>query len=298
MARVFLIDTMFHIHRAYHALPPILSPSGQPTQAVRGVVGILANLWKSERIRHLACVFETRGSSFRQQIDPDYKAHRPSAPAELLSQVPLVEQTCRALGLPTYQQPGHEADDLLATLAVQAAAAGHDVVVVSNDKDLAQLCVDPKICLLRIKGQGKNQSLEYIDRERVPQLFGVGPELIASWLALNGDAVDNIPGVPGIGPKTACKLLLELGPLPELLEQCHRAGRHQKVLEEQRERLLLNYQLAQLKTDLPLRFSLEGVTPGPFLGLVELYRELGMKRNLEPFEGSLFEPANVLELWS
>lgn len=298
MARVFLIDTMFHIHRAFHALPPILSPSGQPTQAVRGVVGILSNLWKSERIRHLACVFETRGSSFRQQIDPAYKAHRPAAPAELLSQVPLVEQACRALGLPTYQEPGYEADDLLATLAVQCSQAGHEVVVVSNDKDLAQLCVDPKISVLRIRGQGKNQSLEYIDRERVTQLFGVAPELIPSWLALNGDAVDNIPGVPGIGPKTACKLLNEIGSLPQLLEDPSRAGRHQRTLEEHRERLLLNYQLVQLKTDLPLKFSLEAVTPGPFLGLVELYRELGMKRNLEPFEGSLFEPGNVLELWS
>lgn len=298
MAKIFLVDTMFQIYRAYHALPPLHGPDGSPTQAVRGVIGILSNLWKSEKIRHLACVFESLGEGFRTQIDPNYKAHRPPTPPDLACQVPLVEQACRCLGIATYRQEPYEADDVLASLAVQAVQAGHEVVVVSNDKDLAQLCVYPQVQILRLKGQGKNTSLEYIDAPRVPDLFGVSAELIPSWLALNGDAVDNIPGIPGVGPKTACKLLQQLGPLPGLLDRCQEAGRFAPILSEHRERLLTNLDLATLRSELPVDFSLESVTPGSFVGLADFFRRLGLKKYLDSLEGGLFQPQSVLELWS
>jgi len=298
MAKIFLVDTMFHIYRAYHALPPLNAPDGTPTQAVRGVVGILSNLWKSERIRHLACVFETLEIGIRSQTFPDYKANRPQTPPDLKSQVPLVEEACRSLGIPTFRCDPYEADDVLATLAVKAVRAGHEAVIVSNDKDLAQLCIHPEVQVLRIKGQGKNAALEYIDGSQVERLFGVEAQLIPSWLALNGDAIDNIPGVPGIGPKTACKLLKQLGPLPQMLERAHEAGRFAQTLLDHREHLERNLQLATLYTDLPVDFSLEGVTPGDFQNLASFYRRLGMKRNLDPLEGGLFEPRSVFELWS
>jgi len=273
-------------------------PGGVPTQVVRGVVGILSNLWKSEHIRYLACVFEPLDAGFRAQIDPNYKAHRPEVPEDISRQVPLVEQACRALGLATYRHDPYEADDVLATLAVKAVAAGHEVVIVSNDKDLAQLCIHPGVSLLRIKGQGKNTHLDYVDASRVESLFGVGAELIPSWLALNGDSVDNIPGIPGIGPKTACKLLHQLGPLPGLLDRADQAGRFSQALQDHREQLLRNLDLATLRCHLPLEFSLESVAPGPFQALADFYRNLGMKRQLEPLEGGLFQPQSVLELWS
>ena len=298
MARIYLMDTMFHIYRAFHALPPMSGPNGVPTQVVRGVVGILSNLWKSERMRHLACVFEPLDAGFRAQIDPNYKAHRPAVPEDLAIQVPLVEQACKALGIATFRHDPYEADDVIATLAVKAVQAGHEVVIVSNDKDLAQMCVYPGVSLLRIKGSGKNTVMETIDSSRVESLFGVGAELIPSWLALNGDTVDNIPGIPGIGPKTACKLLQQLGGLPGLLDRASEAGRFADAIQQNRQQLLRNLDLATLRCQLPVDFSLEAVTPGSFEGLADFYRGLGMKRHLEPLEGGLFQPQSVLELWS
>jgi len=290
LARIYLFDTMFQIYRAFHALPPLSGPGGIPTNAVHGVVGILSNLWRSERIRHLACVFESKTSGFRGQLDPHYKAQRSPMKVDMASQVPLVEEGLQALGITIYRHDSYEADDVLATLAAKGAAAGHEMVIVSNDKDLAQMCVHPKISVLRIKGSGKNTNLEYIDHSRVEALFGVKAELIASYLALNGDTVDNIPGIPGIGPKTACKLLNLHGPLPGLLDH---------ALQEHRERALLNFQLTQLHQDLPIEFSLEALTPGNFQGLEAFYRKLGMKKQLASLDGGLFDPPNsLMELWS
>ena len=298
MARIFLIDTMFHIYRAYHALPPLYGPDGVPTSVVRGVIGILSNLWKSERIQHLGCVFEPLDAGFRAEIDPQYKANRPETPPDLAAQVPLVEEACRCLGIATYRHGNYEADDVLASLALKAAQQGHQVVIVSNDKDLAQLCQHPQVQLLRIKGQGKNAQLEYVDQEKVPQLFGVGPELIPSWLALNGDSVDNIPGIPGIGPKTAVKLLQQLGPLPGLIERASEAGRFAEAISAHSEQLRRNLDLATLRDQLPLEFSLEQLQPKDFEGLLEFFKRLGLKRYLEALEGGLFQPNNVRELWS
>lgn len=290
MARIFLFDSMFQIYRAFHALPPLSGPGGIPTNAVHGVLGILSNLWRSEKIRHMAWVFESRSKSFRYQLDPAYKANRSAAKADMTVQVPMVEEALEALGVTVYRHDTFEADDVLATLAAKAAAAGHEVVVVSNDKDLAQTCIHPRVSLLRIKGSGKNTNLEYIDGSRVEELFGVPASHIASYLALNGDEVDNIPGIPGVGPKTAVKLLKQHGPLPGLLEH---------TLQEHRERLELNLQLTQLHHDLPVDFSLEEVTPGNFRNLEAFYTRMGMKKQLAALDGGLFDPPNsLMELWS
>lgn len=290
MARIFLFDGMFQIYRAFHALPPLSGPGGIPTNAVHGVLGILSNLWRSEKIRHLAWVFESRCRSFRHELDPTYKATRSAPKAEMAQQIPYVEEALEALGITIYRHDSYEADDVLATLAAKASAAGHDVVVVSNDKDLAQVCIHPRVSVLRIKGSGKNTNLEYIDRSRVEDLFGVPAELIPSYLALNGDEIDNIPGIPGIGPKTAVKLLKQHGALPGLLEH---------ALQEHRDKLLLNLKLTQLHQDLPVEFSLSDVTPGNFRGLQAFYQKMGMKKQLAALDGGLFDPPNsLMELWS
>ncbi len=290
MARIFLFDSMFQIYRAFHALPPLSGPGGIPTNAVHGVLGILSNLWRSEKIRHMAWVFESKSKSFRHELDPTYKATRSAPKVDMAVQVPMIEEGLEALGVTVYRHDTYEADDVLATLAAKAAAAGHEVVVVSNDKDLAQVCTHPKVSLLRIKGSGKNTSLEYIDATRVEELFGVPASYIASYLALNGDEIDNISGIPGIGPKTAVKLLKQYGPLPGLLEH---------ALQEHRDKLLLNMQLTQLHHDLPVEFSLEAVTPGNFRNLEAFYKKMGLKKQLAALDGGLFDPPNsLMELWS
>lgn len=293
MARIFLVDTSFLLHRAYHALPP-LQQFGRPVHAVRGLLSTLGKLWRSESIRHLACVFEGAGPALREGWDPAYKAHRKATPDDLKVQLPVAREACAALGLACYGADGYEADDVLATLARRASEAGHSCVLVSNDKDLAQACVHPQVELLRLKA---GAALDYVDASRVPELYGVEPSLIASWLALNGDASDNIPGVPGIGPKVACRLLRELGPLPGLLDRAGEAGRYGAVLLSHRERLLLNLRLATLKDDVPLEFSLESVTPGDCRNLPELFGQLGMKRELEALGGLFGAPRNVSALW-
>ena len=290
MARIFLFDSMFQIYRAFHALPPLSGPGGIPTNAVHGVFGILSNLWRSEKIRHMAWVFESKSKSFRHSLDPTYKATRSAPKVDMALQVPMIEEGLEALGVTVYRHDTYEADDVLATLAAKAAAAGHEVVVVSNDKDLAQVCIHPKVSLLRIKGSGKNTNLEYIDASRVEELFGVPASHIASYLALNGDEIDNIPGIPGIGPKTAVKLLKQHGPLPGLLDH---------ALQEHREKLELNMQLTQLHHDLPVEFSLEAVTPGNFRNLEAFYKRMGMKKQLAALDGGLFDPPNsLMEMWS
>lgn len=290
MAKIFLFDSMFQIYRAFHALPPLSGPGGIPTNAVHGVLGILSNLWRSEKIRHMAWVFESRSKNFRHGLDPNYKATRSAPKEDMTAQIPYVEEALEALGVTVYRHDTFEADDVLATLAAKAAAAGHEVVIVSNDKDLAQVCVHPRVSLLRIKGSGKSTNLEYIDASRVEELFGVPASYIASYLALNGDDIDNIPGIPGIGPKTAVKLLKQHGPLPGLLEH---------ALQEHKDRLDLNLKLTQLHDDLPIEFSLQEVTPGNFRNLAAFYQKMGMKKQLAALDGGLFDPpSSLMELWS
>ncbi len=194
MAKIFLIDALFLVRRARSPKP------------VAALVAGLAQLWKSERVRHLACVFAP-------DSDP----------------VPLLEQACRALGVPSYRLEPYSVGDILATLAVKASQAGHEPVIVANNPALSQLCVHPRVSLLRITGPGKNPSMETFDSTRFDLASASGHPL---------------------------------------------------------------------RTDLPLDFSLEAVTPGGFEGLADFYRQQDMKRHLEPFEDKLFQPGSVMELWS
>src|SRR5215203_5053889 len=212
---VFLVDGSGYIFRAYHALPP-LSRKSDGLQ-VNAVLGFCNMLWKllrdmkpEDKPTHLAVVFDKSEKTFRTDFYPDYKAHRPDAPADLIPQFPLIREAVHAFDIPCLEQAGYEADDLIATYARLACDAGASATIVSSDKDLMQLVTDCVIMYDTMKDKR-------IGIPEVMEKFGVPPEKVIEVQALIGDSTDNVPGVPGIGVKTAAQLICEYGDLETLL---------------------------------------------------------------------------------
>lgn len=205
---VHLVDSHVYVFRAYYAMPPMLAPDGTPVGAAHGFAATLLRMIGDLAPSHLVCAFDHAMTSFRNEAWPEYKAGRTEAPADLEPQFEICEEIAHALGLPVLTTPDFEADDVIATAAEAALAAGADAVVMTTDKDLAQLVrEDGRVTLLDFaKGQA-------FDADGVRARFGVSPAQIPDYLALVGDAVDNLPGVPGIGPKTAAALLAAFGGL-------------------------------------------------------------------------------------
>lgn len=299
MQRLYLLDTMFFIHRAFHAVPELKSPCGSPINALYGVMGLLKTLWQTERFHHAVAVFESPGPSFRKQLDSDYKANRAPAPVELKCQVAMVRVACECLGLHTIHVEGYEADDVMGTLARRAIEAEQAVTIVSNDKDLAQvLALSPRIELLRTSHSGRP---ERITAREVDTMYGVPPELITSWLALRGDASDNIRGVKGIGQKTAVKLLKEEGDIHTLLAEPERAGRFSQKFREQRERILLDLNLATIRTDVDLGpggYPDDGFRLRPIDGAAEFFKDLGMMGQFRKILELETPDATAADLWN
>ncbi|MBO9506764.1 DNA polymerase I [Thalassospira sp. A3_1] len=251
--RVVLVDGSGFIFRAFHALPPMTSPDGTPVNAVYGFCTMLMKLRENTKPDHMAVIFDTKGKSFRNDFYPEYKAHRPPPPEELVPQFGLIRDATRAFNLPSIELEGYEADDLIATYARQAEAEGSDVIIVSSDKDLMQLVTDR----VQMFDAMKNRT---IGAPEVLEKFGVPPDKVIDIQALAGDSVDNVPGVPGIGIKTAAQLIDEYGDLDGLLE---RAGEIKQP--KRREKLIENAELARisrdlvtLKTDVPVVEKLDG----------------------------------------
>ncbi|MBX2832263.1 MAG: DNA polymerase I [Rhodospirillales bacterium] len=245
--RVVLVDGSGFIFRAFHALPPMNSPDGTPVNAVYGFCTMLMKLREDTKPDHMAVIFDPKGKTFRNDFYPEYKAHRPPAPEELVPQFGLIRDATRAFNLPCIELEGYEADDLIATYARQAEAEGSDVIIVSSDKDLMQLVTDR----VQMFDAMKNRT---IGAAEVMEKFGVAPNKVIDIQALAGDSVDNVPGVPGIGVKTAAQLIDEYGDLDSLLE---RAGEIKQP--KRREKLIENAELARisrrlvtLKTDVPV----------------------------------------------
>ena len=195
-----LVDGSNYLYRAFHALPPLSTSAGQPTNAVLGVVNMLYKLLDDYQPSEMAVVFDAPGKTFRKDLYADYKANRPPMPDELRAQMEPLLETIAAMGIPLLRIEGVEADDVIGTLAREASAAGRDTVISTGDKDLAQL-VDEHVTLVNTMDNTK------LDRAGVQAKFGVTPTQIADYLALIGDPIDNIPGVEGVGPKTAAKWL-------------------------------------------------------------------------------------------
>ncbi len=206
MPTLLLVDGSSYLYRAYHALPDLRGPEGQPTGALRGMVDMLRVLRQQVAADHAACVFDAKGQTFRDDWYPEYKANRSPMPEDLVRQIEPIHEVVRLLGWPVLEVPGIEADDVIGTLARVAAEAGQDVVVSTGDKDLAQL-VNDRVSLIN------TMSGEKLDVAGVAAKFGVAPAAIVDYLTLMGDAVDNVPGVDKVGPKTAAKWIAEHGSL-------------------------------------------------------------------------------------
>ena len=290
-APIVLVDGSSYLYRAFHALPPLTTSNGQPTGAVKGVLNMLKRLMKDYPDSPMAVVFDAPGKTFRDELYSDYKAHRPPMPDDLRSQIEPLHACVKALGLPLLCIEGVEADDVIGTLAHQATQAGRDAVISTGDKDMAQL-VNGHITLVNTMKE------ETLDEAGVEEKFGLPPALIIDFLALMGDKVDNIPGVPGVGEKTAIGLLQGMGGgLDTIYGDLERvttlgfrgAKTLPKKLEEHREQAFLSYQLATIKTDCDLPVGLDDldIAHPDREALVELYKEMEFKQWLaELLEGN------------
>jgi DNA polymerase-1 len=271
--KLVLVDGSSYLYRAFHALPPLSNSKGEPTGAVLGVLNMLNKLIKEEAPARVAVVFDAPGRTFRDDLFEQYKAHRPPMPDDLRSQVQPLWEAVAAMGLPLLRIAGVEADDVIGTLALQAAAAGDDVLISTGDKDMAQL-VGPRIGLVNTMSNTR------LDRDGVKVKFDVFPEQIVDYLALVGDSSDNIPGVPGVGPKTAAKWLNQFKTLDSLIANAGSiAGKVGENLRGALPALELSRKLATIDTAVPLTVSADGLAPGsPDLPrLRELYARLELR---------------------
>ena len=276
-----LVDASSYLFRAYHALPKLTNSQGEATGALIGVLNMLRKLREDYRPDFMAVIFDAPGKTFRDDLFPAYKAHRPAMPEDLREQIEPLHAIIRALGLPLLRVPEVEADDVIGTLATRAAAQGLATLISTGDKDLAQLVGD-HVTLIN------TMSDERLDRQGVIDKFGVPPERIVDYLTLVGDSVDNIPGVPNCGPKTAVKWLQEFGDLEGLM--AHAAQIKGKVgdnLRQSLDQLPLSRSLAQIKRDLDLGLAwadLKPTAPDPE-ALRAWYRRIESRRLLESLDG-------------
>jgi 5'-3' exonuclease len=277
---IFLVDASVYVFRAYHSmLPDMRDVDGNPTHAVFGFARFLGDLIERVRPTHIAVAFDQRGpQSYRRGIYPAYKANREPAPAALTQQFPRCRELCRHLGVAEFVYPEYEADDIIGTLARTMRAAGVRAAFITRDKDLAQLMRDGDV----LWDFGARGQFGYYDIERH---FGVRPERFADYLALAGDESDNIPGVPGVGHRTAASLMKAFASLDELYDDLERvarlkirgAGTLGARLAEHRESVYLAQRLTRISCDLPLGVGSEGLRRrAPDLpGLSRLYDRLG-----------------------
>ena len=256
-----LVDGSSYLYRAFHAFPPLTNSAGEPTGAMYGVLNMLKSLISQVQPSHIAVVFDAKGKTFRDEMFEQYKSHRPPMPDDLRKQIQPLHDIIRALGIPLLVIEGVEADDVIGTLAVAASKANQKVLISTGDKDMAQL-VDDNIMLINTM----NNTL--LDREAVIEKYGIPPELIIDYLALMGDSADNIPGVAGVGEKTALGLLQGIGSMAEIYANLDKVAElpirgakklGDKLLAE-KEMADLSYRLATIKTDVALDITPEQLT--------------------------------------
>ncbi|MBI6216448.1 DNA polymerase I [Proteus sp. DFP240708] len=276
-----LVDGSSYLYRAYHAFPPLTNSQGEPTGAMYGVLNMLRSLIIQYKPSHVAVVFDAKGKTFRDELYEEYKSNRPPMPDDLREQIAPLHEMVQAMGLPLLSISGVEADDVIGTLALKAAADGRDVLISTGDKDMAQL-VTPKITLIN------TMTNVILGPDEVKEKYGVPPELIIDFLALMGDSSDNIPGVPGVGEKTALGLLQGLGSLDDIYQQLDniatlsfrgaktlgaKMAEHEKVAK-------LSYKLATIKTDVELDKTFDDlVVNEPNLDqLLEMFTRYEFKR--------------------
>ena len=292
---VILVDGSSYLYRAFHALPPLTNSKGNPTGAVKGVINMMRRLQKDYPESTLVVVFDAKGKTFRDDIYPEYKANRPSMPDELRSQIEPIHNIIQAMGLPMLVIDGVEADDVIGTLALEATAAEQPVIISTGDKDIAQM-VNEHITLVN------TMTNTLLDREGVIEKFGIPPELIIDYLALLGDKSDNIPGVPGVGEKTALGLLQGLGSLDNIYARLDEvaalefrgAKKMAPKLEEHKELAYLSYTLATIKTDVEMPMplgELKNSEPDQ-TALLALFKDMEFKTWIEETTAEINTPAS------
>lgn len=279
--RLFVIDGSSQMYRAYHAIRGLSGPDGRSTNAVYGFVTMLRKLITDHTPEYVVSAFDVRGRTFRSDIAVDYKANRAPMPPDLEEQVPFVLEACEALGVPVLTRPGFEADDVIGTLTNRAAEQGFEVVVVTGDKDLFQL-VKPGVRVFNPRDEGT-----WFDAQSVETRFGVRPEQVVDVMALMGDAIDNIKGVPGIGEKGARDLIARFGSLDALLERRSEIAqrKYREALEQHEAQARQSRELAEVRTDLPLDVEIESLRyVGPSRAkCFELFSRLGFRTLLPEF---------------
>ncbi len=280
-APLVLVDGSSYIYRAFHALPPLTNSRGEPTGAVHGVLNMLVKLRRETGAERFAVVFDASGPTFRDELFAEYKANRPPMPDELRSQIEPVLAAVEAMGLPLLRVTGVEADDVIGTLAQQAAGNGIDTLISTGDKDMAQL-VGPHVTLVN------TMTGKVLDHDGVIEKFGVEPDQIIDYLALVGDKSDNIPGVPKVGPKTAAKWLQQYRDIDRLVESAGDiAGKVGESLRANLQQLSLSRELATIRCDVELDVGADELVPGEADNerLRELYQRLELKNLLRQLPG-------------
>ncbi|GAC12698.1 DNA polymerase I [Aliiglaciecola lipolytica] len=276
-----LVDGSSYLFRAFHGMPPLTNSKGQDTGAIYGVVNMLRSLMQQYSPTHMAVIFDAKGKTFRDDIYPEYKANRPPMPDELRSQIAPLHAIIKAMGLPLIVEEGVEADDVIGTLAQQATDQGIPTLISTGDKDMAQL-VNQHVTLINTMNN------HIMDEEGVVEKFGIPANLIIDFLALKGDKVDNIPGVPGVGDKSALGLLQGIGSINDIYNNLDKIAALEfrgakKMADKMREfetQARLSYELATIKLDVELEFGPTELTPTEPSNdeLIELFREYEFKR--------------------
>jgi len=253
LKEIYLIDGSAFIYRAFHAVAPLTNSDGFQTNAVFGFVSMLNRLLKDKEPSHVAVAFDSRGKVFRHQMYPQYKANRPPMPEELAAQVPFIKEVVKALGFQSFEEKGIEADDIIATAARALSREGHQVVIVSGDKDLLQL-IDERVTMWDPMND------RVMDPDQVEKKYEVGPDQLLDCFSLIGDSSDNVPGVPGIGPKTAAKLIIEFGSLENLYDNVEtlKKSKMKERLIDNRDAAFMSRDLIRLKTDIEVPLSPQG----------------------------------------
>ncbi len=283
-----LVDGSSYLYRAFHALPPLTNSRREPTGAVYGVINMLRKLLSDYQPEYIAIIFDAKGKTFRDEIYAEYKSHRPAMPDDLIVQIEPLHNIIKAMGLPLLMIDNVEADDVIGTLAHQAEQKGIKTLISTGDKDIAQL-VNTNITLVN------TMSNTTLDTQGVITKFGIPPNLIVDYLSLVGDSVDNIPGIPGVGPKTAVKWLQEFGNLDEIIKYADRiSGKVGDNLRAHLSQLPLARTLSTIKIDVPLHITVEGlksVNPDK-KSLRELFQYLEFKSWLAEILSELPEVAS------
>ncbi|MGA1794372.1 MAG: 5'-3' exonuclease H3TH domain-containing protein, partial [bacterium] len=285
---LFLIDGNSYLYRAYYALPHLSNSAGLPTNAVLGFTNMLIKVLREDQPDFFGVVFDVKGPTFREEAFKDYKIHRPKTPPDLLVQIPYIKKIIQSFGIPTLELPGYEADDVLGTLS-RRGEKEFRVFIITGDKDAFQLISDSVSVLREIKDR------TIYDADKVMERYGVEPSQIPDLMALMGDKIDNIPGVPGIGEKRATALIKEYGTLENLLDKVDTVTSPalQRALKEHRDQAVLSKMLATIQTDSPIEVDWASLKVGEpdDATLMEIFKEMefsGLMKQFAP-AGTLSE---------